>query len=140
MHKRIIAVDFGLKRTGLAMSGPLRIAINPLETVHTSDLYDKIVQLTVDNEVDTIVFGDTKNQDGTPNKQTSELVGLMRRLNKQLSDEIQITLEDESFTSVEAVQLMIDSGIKKKKRREKAMIDQFSAVIILKRYLQSNYQ
>ncbi len=136
MHKRILAVDFGLKRTGLAMSGPLLIAINPLDTVPTAELMEAILRLAEQYEIGTIVFGDTKKIDGTPNKQTSELVGFLRKLKTKLT-EVKIELEDEAFTSIEAKQLMIDSGVKKKKRRTKALVDQMSAVIILKRYLES---
>ena len=136
MQKRILAVDFGLKRTGLAMSGPLLIAINRLDTVHTSDLMDTILDLSKQYEIGTIVFGDTKKIDGSANKQTSELVGFLRKLKLKLPA-MQIELEDEAYTSIEAKQLMIDSGVKKKKRRTKALVDQMSAVIILKRYLES---
>lgn len=139
MHKRILAVDFGLKRTGLALSGPLLIAINPLDTVPTDKLLAKIIHLTQEYEIGHIVFGDTKNLDGSPNKQTQELVGVTRKLKKSIASEINISLEDETFTSIEARQLMIDSGVKKKKRRQKGLVDQMSAVIILKRYLESNH-
>ena len=137
MRKRILAVDFGLKRTGLAMSGPLLIAINRLDTVPTSELLEAILELSKQYEIGTIVFGDTKKLDGSPNKQTSELVGFLRKLKIKLP-QVKIELEDESYTSIEAKQLMIDSGVKKKKRRTKALVDQMSAVIILKRYLESN--
>ena len=137
MQKRIIAVDFGLKRSGLAMSGPLLIAINPLETIHSSQLIDVLIGLTREYEIGTIVFGDSRHKDETLNKQGKELVGIVRKLKRTLPREVIIDYEDESYTSMEARDLLMASGVKKSKRREKHSIDQMSAVIILKRYLES---
>ena len=137
MQKRIIAVDFGLKRSGLAMSGPLLIAINPLETIHSSQLIDVLIGLTREYEIGTIVFGDSRHKDETLNKQGKELVGIVRKLKRTLPREVIIDYEDESYTSMEARDLIMASGVKKSKRREKHSIDQMSAVIILKRYLES---
>lgn len=137
MTKRIIAVDFGLKRSGLAMSGPLLIAINALETIHSSQLVDELVRLTKEYDIGTIVFGDSRHKDESLNKQAKELLGITRKLKKLLPREITIDYEDESYTSMEAKDLLMASGVKKSKRREKHAIDQMSAVIILKRYLES---
>ncbi len=137
MNPRIIAVDFGLKRSGLAMSGPLLIAINPLETIHSSQLIDVLLSLTREYEIGTIVFGDSRHKDETLNRQGKELVGVIRKLKKVLPKHVIIDYEDESFTSVEAKEFLMASGVKKKKRRQKHSIDQMSAVIILKRYIES---
>jgi len=137
VNKRIIAVDFGLKRSGLAMSGPLLIAINPLETVHSSQLIDRLVGLAEEYEIGVIVFGDSRHKDEKLNKQAKELLGITRKLKKILKSDVEIDYEDESYTSIEAKDLLMASGVKQSKRREKNAIDQMSAVIILKRYLES---
>jgi len=83
------------------------------------------------------VFGDSRHKDETLNKQGKELVGIVRKLKRTLPREVIIDYEDESYTSMEARDLIMASGVKKSKRREKHSIDQMSAVIILKRYLES---
>lgn len=119
------------------MSGPLLIAINQLETVHSSQLVDTLIRLTDEYSIGTIVFGDSRHKDETLNKQGKELVGVVRKLKKILPQDISIDYEDESYTSLEAKDLLMASGVKQSKRREKSAIDQMSAVIILKRYLES---
>lgn len=138
--KRILAIDYGLKRCGMAISGPLRISINPLDTVSTDDVVDKILNVFSEYEIEMVLFGESRHKDGTPTKHMTNVKKLIDILRKKVKQEFKIAYVDESFTSFEAKSLMFEQGVKKKKRREKQMVDKVSAVLILKRYLDSvNY-
>ncbi len=121
----------------MAISGPLRIALTPLPTVEFEQALQAILLLIEEYEIETIVFGESNHKDGTENKHIRQQKEFVNRLKKSISSTINIDYVDESFTSVEAKEIILSSGTKKKKRRNKALVDQVSSVIILRRYLES---
>ena len=132
---RILAIDYGQKRVGLAVTDPLQMIANKLTTVHSKDIWDYLKEYTEKEEVETIVVGYPKQM----NNEASEAVRYVNPFVKKLVKEypqINIELVDERFTSKMAFQTMIDGGLKKKKRQDKALIDAISAVIILQSYLE----
>ena len=132
---RILAIDYGLKRTGIAVTDPLQIIVSPLTTIPTKELFDYLKEYLSLEKVELIVFGDPKHADGQPTHVSDKVHKFAKFLNKELP-KIPIEFEDESFSSVEAMQTILLSGAKKKKRREKGILDKVSAAIILERYLQ----
>ncbi|EKB47502.1 Holliday junction resolvase RuvX [Cecembia lonarensis] len=133
---RILAIDLGTKRTGIAVTDTLQLVANPLETVDTSKLIDFLKEYFQKEDVDTIVLGHPKNLDGKPNEMTPRVISLKDRLSK-IFPEKKLVLIDERFTSKMAMQSMIEMGSKKKDRKEKAgNLDKVSAAIILQSYLE----
>jgi putative Holliday junction resolvase len=133
---RILAIDFGTKRTGIAVTDPLKILANPLEMVETPKLIDFLTSYLKKEEVETIVLGFPKHLDGNPNEMTPKVLSLKDRLSKLFPDK-KLVLVDERFTSKMAMQSMIAMGSKKKDRIEKAgNLDKVSAAIILQSYLE----
>ncbi|SNS56679.1 putative holliday junction resolvase [Belliella buryatensis] len=133
---RVIAIDLGTKRTGLAVTDVLKITANPLETIETSKLVDYLTQYFQKEDVETIVLGYPKSLDGTDNQMTPRVISLKSRLSK-LFPEKKLVLVDERYTSKMAMQSMIAMGSKKKDRKEKAgNLDKISAAIILQTYLE----
>jgi putative Holliday junction resolvase len=133
---RVIAIDLGTKRTGLAVTDVLKITANPLETVETSKLVDYLTQYFKKEKVETVVIGYPKSLDGSDNEMTPRVISLKDRLGKLFPDK-NIVLVDERYTSKLAMQSMIAMGSKKKDRKEKAgNLDKISAAIILQTYLQ----
>lgn len=132
--KRIIAIDYGKKRTGLAISDPLRMLATGIKTVDTEKLVWELKQVFLEHEVDTILLGHPKNLDGTATDITEKVEKVHQQLQKLFSDK-QVLLWDERYTSKMAFQAMIDSGLKKKDRQNKALIDEMSARILLQGYL-----
>ena len=132
---RILAIDYGLKRTGIAVTDPLQIIVSPLTTILTKELFDYLKEYLSSEKVELVVMGDPKHADGNPTHVSEKVHKFAQFLNKEFPN-LSIEFEDESFTSVEAMQTILMSGIKKKKRREKGILDKVSAAIILERYLQ----
>lgn len=133
---RVIAIDLGTKRTGIAVTDTLKILANPLETVETSKLMDFLADYFKKEEVETIVLGYPKSLDGSDNEMTPRVISLKDRLSKTFPDK-KLVMEDERFTSKMAMQSMIAMGSKKKDRKEKAgNLDKISAAIILQSYLE----
>lgn len=133
---RILAIDLGTKRTGIAVTDTLKMLANPLETVETSKLFAFLNAYFAKEEVETIVLGYPKRLDGTPNEMTPRVVSLKDRMYKAFPDK-KIVLIDERYTSKMAMQSMIAMGSKKKDREEKAgNLDKVSAAIILQSYLE----
>ncbi|WP_373521979.1 Holliday junction resolvase RuvX [Aquiflexum sp.] len=133
---RILAIDLGTKRTGIAVTDTLKMLANPLETVETSKLVDFLNAYFAREAVDTIVLGYPKKLDGTPNEMTPRVLSLQNRLKKIYPDK-KLVLIDERYTSKMAMQSMIAMGSKKKDRKEKAgNLDKVSAAIILQSYLE----
>ncbi|HLU17210.1 MAG TPA: Holliday junction resolvase RuvX [Edaphocola sp.] len=132
--QRIIAIDYGRKRTGLAISDPLRMIANGLKTVDTEKLVWELKQLFANYEVDTILLGHPKNLDGSPTDITAKVEKFAKNLEKVFPDK-ELVLWDERYTSKMAFQAMVDSGLKKKDRQNKALIDEMSAKILLQGYL-----
>lgn len=134
---RILAIDYGKKRTGLAVSDPLRIIASGLATVDTEQLVPYLKQYIAQEGVDTILLGHPRRLDGTDNDITAKVEKFFGRL-QQLFPSCAVKLVDERFTSKMAFQTMIDSGLNKQERRNKALVDEISATILLQGYLEHN--
>ena len=134
---RILSIDYGKKRTGLAVTDPLQIIAGGLGTVDTSVLYEYIEAYIQREQVERIVIGKPMQPNGQPSENMVRVENFYNRWRKA-HPEIPIEYYDERFTSVLAHRAMIDGGVKKKTRREnKGLLDEISATIILQDYLQS---
>ncbi len=133
---RLIAIDFGRKRCGIAATDTLRLIANPVDTIPTAQLTSYIKAYIAANDVDAVVVGLPKQMDGTPSDSTRYLTPAINRLRKEIAP-IPIVFYDERFTSVLAHRAMIDGGMPKMARRDKAVVDKISAAIILNDYLSS---
>lgn len=134
---RILAIDYGKKRTGLAVTDPLRIIANGLATIPTSDIFDYLTQYVAKEPVDQLVIGKPIQPNGQPSENLTRVENFVNRWRK-LHPEMPIDYYDERFTSVIAHQAMIAGGVKKKTRREdKGLVDEISATIILQDYMRS---
>ena len=133
---RIIAIDYGTKRTGLAVTDPLRIIANALETVETKQLEKYLADYFSKNDVDVIVLGKPSQMNGQPSETMRYIEPLASRLRHAYPDK-QVVLYDERFTSVMAHRTILESGIGKMARRDKALVARISATIILQSYMDS---
>lgn len=133
---RILALDYGTKRTGIAVSDPMQIIANALDTVETARLKEYLKKYIAENPVDTIVVGKPSRMDGTPSESFAHIEPFVRWLRGEFAG-IPVELYDERFTSVLAHRAMIDGGVKKMGRRDKALVDRISATIILQSYMES---
>ena len=133
---RILAIDYGQKRTGIAVTDTLQMIANGLATVETKELEKFIVDYVASEDVSTIVVGKPTQMNGENSENTKRIEPFFNRL-KRLFPDKEITYYDERFTSVLAHQAMLQSGIGKKARQNKALVDKISATIILEDYLQS---
>ena len=133
---RIIAIDYGTKRTGLAVTDPLRIIAGALATVETKQLEKYLADYFSKNDVDVIVLGKPSQMNGQPSETMRFIEPLAGRLRHAYPDK-QVVLYDERFTSVLAHRTILDSGIGKMARRDKALVDRISATIILQSYMDS---
>ena len=133
---RIIAIDYGTKRTGLAVTDPLRIIANALDTVETKGLEKWLADYFTKNDVDIIVLGKPSQMNGQPSETMRFIEPLAARLRRAYPDK-EVVLYDERFTSVMAHRAMLESGIGKMARRDKALVDRISATIILQSYMDS---
>ena len=133
---RILSIDYGRKRTGLAVTDPLRIIANALDTVPTNELERYLAAYFAKNEVDVIVLGKPSQMNGQPSETMRYIEPLAGRLRHAYPDK-EVVLYDERFTSVMAHRTMLDSGIGKMARRDKALVDRISATIILQSYMDS---
>ena len=131
---RILAIDFGLKRTGIAITDELQLIASGLTTVNTEDLMEFLKEYVKGENVTTFVVGLPLQKDGTPSDVEANIQEFIKALKKECPG-IAVERVDERYSSKMAVQTMIDSGLKKKKRRNKALIDEISATIILQDYL-----
>jgi putative Holliday junction resolvase len=134
MNGKIIALDFGLKRTGVAITDDLCIIASPLETIETASLSTYLSGIVAKERVHTIVIGEPKRLDGRDAHVTQNVYFLKEALQKQFP-ELKICLYDERFTSKMASQAILMSGLKKGKRKDKGLTDKVSAAIILQSYL-----
>ena len=132
---RILAIDYGSKRTGLAATDNLQLIANGLTTVDTSNLLKFIDDYLKQEQVETIVIGWPKTLQNQPAAITPDITKLAETLKNKYAN-LTVELIDERFTSKMAFQTMIDSGISKKARQNKALVDQISATIILQNYLE----
>jgi putative Holliday junction resolvase len=132
---RILAIDYGTKRVGLAVTDPLKIIASALDTVHSKDIINFLKEYVLKEEVEAFVVGMPVNLDGEDTNNTSHVKGFVKTLKKTFPD-IPVHLHDERFTSKIALQAMIASGYSKKDRREKGNIDKISATIILQSFME----
>lgn len=133
---RILAIDYGTKRTGLAVTDPLQIIANGLDTVPTAELLEYLSAYFQKEEVEKIVLGEPLYPDGNPAQIHHLVIGFSRKLRK-LYPEKEIVLHDERFTSEDAKRAILMSGAKRKKRQDKSLVDKISAVIILQDYMEN---
>ncbi|MFK8037111.1 MAG: Holliday junction resolvase RuvX [Crocinitomicaceae bacterium] len=133
---RLLAIDYGQKRTGIAETDDLQIIASGLTTVNTPELFKFLTQYFAKHKVDAIVLGEPKRLNGEDTHNSAPVEALKQKLN-QTFGHIPVKMVDERFTSKMAVQTMIDSGLSKKKRQNKALIDEISATIILQSYMSS---
>jgi|SRR6185312_14521558 len=133
--KRILAIDYGTKRTGLAVTDPQQIIASGLTTVETMQLFPFLNNYLAKEPVECLVVGNPKNLDNTPAQSSASVNEFIKKL-KIKHPGISIYSIDERFTSKMAFQTMIDGGLKKKDRRNKATIDMVSAAIILQSFME----
>jgi putative Holliday junction resolvase len=131
---RIIGIDYGLKRIGLAVTDPLQIFASPLTTVSPAEFNNFIKSYIKTDEVDAFVIGYPVQMNNQPSASVTYINPFIKKLKKEYP-EIHIYLADERFTSQMALRTMIDGGVKKKDRQDKSMVDKISASIILQSYL-----
>ena len=134
---KAIGIDYGKKRIGIAISDSLLIIASALTTIDTSNIFTFLKDLIEKEEIDCFVVGEPKNLDGTPTDSTVITKEFVAKLSKKYPH-ISIKRIDERFTSKIAKQSILDAGIKKMKRRDKALVDKVSAAIILQSYLDAN--
>ena len=133
---RILSIDYGRKRTGLAVTDPLQIIAGGLATVSTSELFDWLQAYIQREAVERIVVGEPRQPNGEPSENLQRVQQFVNRWRK-VHPEIPVDYYDERFTSVLAHQAMLDGGLRKKARQDKALVDEISATIILEDYLRS---
>jgi len=132
---RILAIDYGSKRVGLAVSDPMQIIANNLTTVHSKDVLDYIKGYIKNEVVDCFVVGDPRKLNNKPSESKKLVDAFVNKLKKVFPD-IPIKFIDERFTSKIAVESLIMGGVKKKDRRNKELVDKISANLILQSYLE----
>lgn len=133
---RILAIDYGKKRTGLAVTDPLQLIAGGLATVSTSELFDFLRSYMEREKVERIVIGEPRQPNGEPSENLARVRQFVNQWRKAVPD-VPIEFYDERFTSVLAHRAMLDAGLKKKARQDKALVDEISATIILQNYMES---
>ncbi len=131
---RILALDLGKKRTGIAVTDEMQIIASGLKTVETKKLFSFLMTYFKTEKVELLIIGEPKQMDNTPSESEAIMQPIIQKL-QQTFPKMPIKRIDERFTSKMAFQTMIDSGLGKKKRQNKALIDEISATIILQSYL-----
>ncbi|HKC69836.1 MAG TPA: Holliday junction resolvase RuvX [Bacteroidia bacterium] len=132
---RILSIDYGTKRTGIAVTDVLQIIATGLTTIHTQTLFDFIDNYLKKEQVECIVIGNPKRLDNTPSDTAQHVIGFTRKL-KEKYPQLKIEMLDERFTSVMSQQAMIAAGSTKKQRQNKETVDMLSAVLLLQNYLE----
>ena len=133
---RIMAIDLGRKRCGVAVTDPLQIIANGLTTVESAKLVDLVMDYLRQEAVEAIVIGEPKDMHNNPSDCSKYIEPIVNRLRKLLPD-MKIVRYDERFTSVMAHQTMIDAGLRTKQRQDKALVDTIAATILLQSYMES---
>ena len=134
---RLLAIDYGRKRCGIAVTDTMRIVATALDTVATAELCGYIQAYVAREPVDAIIVGHPTTLDGQESESMRYIVPGIKRVRKLLPPEIDVVFYDERFTSALAHQAMLDSGMHRMQRRDKAVVDRMAATIILNEYLQS---
>ena len=130
---RVLAIDYGKKRTGLAHTDSEKIIASPLETILTKDIFSYLDNYLSNDDVESIVIGNPRTLQDEPAKISSLINQFIKQINKKFN--LPVYLIDERFTSKIAVRSMVDANIKKNKRKDKSMIDKISATLILQSFL-----
>ncbi len=133
---RILSIDYGKKRTGLAVTDPLQLIAGGLATVSTSELFDFLCHYVEQEPVELIVVGEPRQPNGAPSENLARVQQFVNRWKKAKPD-IPVQFYDERFTSVLAHQAMLDGGLHRKARQDKALVDEISATIILQDFMRS---
>jgi len=133
---RILAIDYGTKRTGIAITDELQIIASGLTTVNTKDIFNFLKTYLSKESVELFLVGEPKQMDNTASESEAFIVPFLKKLETQFPN-IPVKRVDERFTSKMAFQTMIDSGLKKNQRKNKALVDEISATLILQSYLYS---
>lgn len=133
---RILSIDYGKKRTGIAVTDPLKIIPGGLTTVMTAELFSFLSDYVAREDVERIIIGEPKQDNGTASENMIRITPFVNRWRKAFPN-IPIELYDERYTSVLAHRAMIDGGLRKKSRQDKALVDEISATIILQSYMES---
>ncbi len=131
---RILGIDYGKKRTGISVTDPLQIIVSGLCSVDTKELLEYLKAYCEKEEVEKIVFGLPEHADGTPTDLKKDIDTFVTKFEK-LHSNIAIDFQDEAYSTEEAKRYMLEAGLKKKKRRDKNIINKMSAVVILQRFL-----
>lgn len=134
--RRLLAIDYGKKRTGIAVSDPLQIIANGLTTVETQLLFDFLKNYFEKEKVEKVIIGLPKQMNNQPSENLPRIEKFASKLQKLYPD-LEIVFYDERFTSKMAQRAMIEGGVKKKQRQNKALVDEISATIILQGYMES---
>lgn len=132
---KVLAIDYGIKRTGLALSDEMEIFAFGLKTVDTSQLLDAVKDLIAKEKIGTLVLGEPKRLNNESSDTTKMVLGFKRKLEESFPD-IPVKMVDERFTSKIAQASLLESGVKKKDRQNKALLDTISATLILQAYLE----
>jgi putative Holliday junction resolvase len=133
---RIVAIDYGSKRTGIAITDEMQLIASGLTTVDTKHLIAFLKTYVSQEKVELFLVGEPKQMDNTPSESEVLIIKFLEKLGNALPD-IPVKRVDERFTSKMAFQTMIDSGLNKKQRKNKALVDEISATLILQSYLYS---
>ena len=133
---RIIGIDYGTKRIGLAVTDPLQIIANGLDTIPNHQIFDFLDRYMKEEEVEAIVIGEPMHLDGNPSQIAPLVNKFVDELAKRYPD-LNLYRQDERFTSENAKDIILASGVKKKKRRDKGLIDKVSAILILQTFMES---
>ncbi|MBQ7422791.1 MAG: Holliday junction resolvase RuvX [Prevotella sp.] len=133
---RILSVDYGRKRTGIAVTDPLQIIAGGLATVSTSGLFEYLNAYIAREPVERIIIGEPRQPNGMPSENLERVQQFVNRWRKAVPD-VPIELYDERFTSVMAHRTMLEGGLKKQARQNKALVDEISATILLQNYMES---
>ena len=136
---RILAIDYGRKRVGLAVSDPLGMIATGLDTIPASEIWQFLTVYLENEDVKTVVVGYPLQMNNQPSESLKYINPFVAKLKKEFT-EIEILMVDERFTSKMAKQAMLDGGLRKKDRRDKGMVDKISAVIILQTHLDSIFR
>lgn len=131
-----MSIDYGTKRVGVAVSDPLQIIANGLDTIATEKIFDFLKKYIKEEVVETLVVGMPMHLDGNPAQIADKVEAFIKTFQKLFPD-IKVETRDERFTSEDAKRIIIKSGAKKKKRRDKSLVDKVAAVLILQDYMES---
>ena len=135
---RIVAIDFGQKRTGIAVTDEMQIIASGLKTIETKIIFDFLKTYFAAEKVEKVIIGEPKQMNGMPSESTAMIAEFVNKF-KIVFREMPIESVDERFTSKMAFQTMIDSGLKKNQRKNKALIDEIAATILLQSYLNRKF-